>query len=131
MSFEALIDIPDALNKFRVVHGLHRDNGEKNISEYVTLVKVRKLIRSLTDQQIVDLNHYIFGDRLNKFNKWTKDKLLGKLEMMPNVRLLRVLYVREIEGVEDALLCLLSKKYFNYDQKFLTNWFKYGTALKD
>lgn len=129
MNFNEMFDTPDALHKYRVMHGLHHDSGMKNISGYVLLVKVRKLIRSLTEEEIGDLNKIIFQKKLNKFNKWTRDKLLGKLDMMPQLRLMRVLYVREKEGIADALLCLLDKKKFHYAQNFLTNWFKYGTAL--
>ena len=126
---ENILDIPDAFNRFKRLQGLHPNSGIK-LSEYVTLVKARKIIRQITDGELKELNETVFSNRLNKFNKWTCEKLLSKLDMMPHLKLMRFLYVKEKEGIIDALLCLLNKKAFGYDQKFLTNYFKYGTALK-
>jgi len=124
-----VLDIPDAYNRFRVSEGINPYSGVK-MSEYITFVKAKKIIRTLSEQSIKELNELIFGEKLNKFNKWTTEKLISKLDFQPHVKLMRFLYVREKEGLIDSLLCLLNKKKFGFDQKFLTNYFKYGTALK-
>lgn len=124
-----ILDVPDAFNRYKRLQGIQPDSGVK-MSEYITLVKARKIIRKITDEEMKEFNETVFKNRLNKFNKWTREKLLSKLDMMQHVKLMRFLYVKEKEGLIDALLCLLNKKRFSYDQKFLTNYFKYGTALK-
>jgi hypothetical protein len=125
-----ILEIPDSYNRFRAFTG-YNTASKIQMSEYITFVKVKKIIRAITDIELAELNSTIFKDKLNKFNKWTRDKIESKLSLMPHVKLMRMLYVREKDGVMDALLCLLNKKNFKYDQKFLTNFFKYGTALKD
>lgn len=123
-----IIELPDGYHTFRVP-GASNPCGVR-MSEYITLVKARKIIRSLTEGDLTELNNASFGERLNKFNKWTKEKLLSKLELLDHVKLMRFLYVREKESLMDAVYCLLGKKKFDYDASFLTNFFKYGTALK-
>ena len=123
------MEIPDAFNRFRVAKGISPFAGVK-LSKYITFVKAKKVIRALTDSELSELNEIVFGDKLNKFNKWTKDKLLSRLDFVDHVKIMRFLYVREKESLMDCLLCLLNKRKFNYDGKFLTNFFKYGTALK-
>ena len=125
---ENVMEIPDAYNRFRVAQGLNSYAGVK-MSEYITFVKARKVIRLMEDNDMSELNQMLFGDKLNKFNKWTKEKLLSKLDGLNHVKLMRFLYVKEKESLMDSLLCLLNKKKFPFDAKFLTNFFKYGTAL--
>lgn len=126
---ENILEIPDAYSRLRVSQGLST-LSEVKMSKYITFVKARKIVRALSEMDIAELNEIIFGENLNKFNKWTKDKLLSKLDHLDHVKWMRFLYVREKEGLTDSLLCLLGKKKFDFDQKFLTNFFKYGTALK-
>lgn len=128
MMYEDIFNSPDALNRFKAVQGIYPNAGIK-VSEYITLTKAKKVIRSMTDNDLVELNRTVFGEKLNKFNKWTREKLMSKLDLMQHVKLMRFLYVREREGIQDALLCLLNKKRFGYARNFLTNYFKYGTAL--
>jgi hypothetical protein len=123
-----IIELPDGYHIFRVKEASNSLAGVK-MSEYITLVKARKIIRSMSEVDVAELNESVFGVHLNKFNKWTKEKLLSKLEFLDHAKLMRFLYVREKESLMDALMCLLGKKKFNYDANFLTNFFKYGTAL--
>lgn len=124
-----IIELPDGYYTFRVPGGTNPIGVR--MSEYITLVKARKIIRSMSDGDLAELNSAVFGAALNKFNKWTKEKLLSKLELLDHVKLMRFLYVREKECLMDAVYCLLGKKTFQYDANFLTHFFKYGTALKD
>lgn len=123
-----IIELPDGYRTFRVP-GSSNPVGV-SMSEYITLVKAKKVVRAMSELDLAELNNEIFGSRLNKFNKWTKEKLLSKLELLDHVKLMRFLYVRETECLMDAIYCMLGRKMFNYDSKFLTNFFKYGTALK-
>jgi hypothetical protein len=126
---EHFLENHDTWNRYKAMQGF-RPQGCVRISKYVTYIKARKIIRALSEGEICDLNKLVFGERLSKFNKWTKEKLSAKLSIMQHPKLMRFLYVREKESLMDALLCLIEKKQFGYDQKFLTNYFKYGTALK-
>lgn len=125
MNNDSIFDDHDAHNRFIALNGFHENNGIE-ISGYITQVKVKKLIRKVTDNELDELNELVFGKRLNKFNSITREKLISSLDSMPHIRLLRTLYVREQEGAVDSLLCLLNKKKFPYDGRFLIRYFKYG-----
>jgi hypothetical protein len=125
---ESEMNLPDGFHTFRVPGQLQPCGV--TISEYISLVKARKIIRSLSDIELSELNNSIFAVRPNQHNMWTREKLLSKLELLDHVQLLRFLFVREKESLMDAMLCLLNKKKFKVKAHVLVNYFKYGTALK-
>src|SRR6476620_1608061 len=120
---EGMFDKHDLYNRFIIKSG-YRKNGSNSISPYVTMVKLKKAINRASEQEMEEVNRFVFGDTLPfKDHCIHKIELVRMLEVEDDNNVMRSLYLAQEVGIVDAILCLIKKKNYNLDQRFLRDYF--------
>ncbi|CAN5730151.1 hypothetical protein BH11BAC7_BH11BAC7_21420 [soil metagenome] len=126
---ESKFDKEDLYNRFIVKNGLSV-SSPRAISPYIMMVKLKKAIKKATPQEMEEVNNRVFGtnDPLKHF-KIDFSSLMMRLELEDDEHVLKSLYVTQREGIVEGIMCILKKKYWNYDQKFLREYFLSPTIM--